>query len=210
MEEKINYHKQMLKQLEAIGNSKPTILLHACCGPCGAYPIVLLSMYFKVTVYYNSENVYPIDEYNKRFYALESLINQLNEEGNDVKLVKKVTYMYEEYEKHLDLVNDHREGGSRCKFCYKKRMEEGFHYAREHNFDYYTTVMTSSRQKSSQVMNEIGNILKVRYKGVNYLNSDFKKDDGIIKGNEIVSRCNIYRQNYCGCRYSLQDRKNIN
>ena len=85
----------------------------------------------------------------------------------------------------------------------KKRLEEAYAYAEENGFDYFTTVMTFSRQKDSQKINEIGKALMQKYPNTKYFFSDFKKDNGQLKSNEIAEEYCLYKQNYCGCIYSL-------
>ena len=98
------------------------------------------------------------------------------------------------------------EGKERCFACYAKRMDEGFKYAAENNFDYYTTVMSISRQKNSQKLNVIGSTLEKKYNKVKYFYSDFKKKDGNLKSNQIAKENDMYRQDYCGCIYSYNSR----
>ena len=82
-------------------------------------------------------------------------------------------------------------------------MDMTYKYADEHNYDYFTTVMTISRQKNSYVLNEIGEKLSHKYK-TKYFYSDFKKKQGIDKSIELRKKYNLYNQEYCGCIYSYQ------
>jgi predicted adenine nucleotide alpha hydrolase (AANH) superfamily ATPase len=84
-------------------------------------------------------------------------------------------------------------------------MSEAYNYAEENNFDYFTTVMTISRQKNSQTMNKIGKALEKHHSNTKYLYSDFKKKQGMDKAVIIQTECNMYRQQYCGCIYSYQE-----
>jgi predicted adenine nucleotide alpha hydrolase (AANH) superfamily ATPase len=98
------------------------------------------------------------------------------------------------------------ERGKRCLLCYEKRMEEAYQYAEAQGFDYFTTVMTISRQKDSLVLNRIGEKLGKKHPTVPYFHSDFKKNNGILKGAEIRKHYGLYNQTYCGCEYSLASR----
>ena len=80
-------------------------------------------------------------------------------------------------------------------------MNETYKYADEHHFDYFTTVMTISRQKDSYTLNEIGERLSHQYQ-TKYFYSDFKKRKGIDRGIELRKKYNMYNQEYCGCVYS--------
>ena len=83
-------------------------------------------------------------------------------------------------------------------------MSEAYDYAEENNFDYFTTVMTISRQKNSKRLNEIGAIL-AKNKKTKYFYSDLKKRQGIDKSVELSTRLNMYKQQYCGCQVSYEE-----
>ena len=98
------------------------------------------------------------------------------------------------------------EGAGRCFYCYAYRMNEAYRYAAEHHFDYFTTVMSISRQKDSQKMNEIGRSMSHRYPSVRYFYSDFKKGGGQTRQHELAEEHHLYRQDYCGCISSYYSR----
>lgn len=202
MEEKINYQKSLLKTIDLLAKTgqKPTLLLHACCGCCLTIPLKQLEPFFDVTIFYNNSNIYPIEEYHRRFDELKRYIKEINSKS------KLVEFPYEN-DKFTNLLlpyKDEREGGERCKLCFQMRLEPGFKYASENHFDYFCTVMTISRYKNSQVINKLGNTLMQKYPTVKWLEADFKKDNGYQKSLEIVREHNMYFQQYCGCRFSYE------
>ena len=83
-------------------------------------------------------------------------------------------------------------------------IEELEKYAKENNFDYVTTSLTISPLKNAQKINEIGAKLEQEY-NIKYLYSDFKKKEGFKRSIVLSHEYNLYRQNYCGCRYSKRD-----
>ena len=83
-------------------------------------------------------------------------------------------------------------------------MDDAFKYADEHGFDYFTTVMTISRQKNSQKLNEIGEKLSTKYKNTKYFYYDFKKKDGAFLGIQLKNKYDLYQQLYCGCKYTYE------
>ena len=85
-------------------------------------------------------------------------------------------------------------------------MRECFAYADAHGFDWFTTVMTFSRQKDSQKLNEIGLRLGEQFTNAKYFASDFKKDSGQLRSNQICDEYCLYKQDYCGCIYSLRNK----
>ena len=200
------YYREGLKTLASIKESgkKPTLLLHSCCAPCNAFPMVYLLEYFDLTLYFNNSNIYPEAEYQRRLAELEKYRDFVNQKYHTN--IKMIVTPYEEpkYREKLAILGSQKEGQGRCRYCYAKRMNEAYRYANEHHFDYFTTVMTISRQKSSQILNMIGNKLEPKYPNTKYLYSDFKKGQGIDKGLVIAKEHNMYRQEYCGCFFSKQ------
>ena len=202
------YYRMMEESLKEIKkeSKKPTLLLHSCCAPCNAYPLELLVEYFDLTLMYNNSNIYPEKASIRRLDELKKYVDFINNKYNvQIKLIE-TPYNNLEYNKILEPFKDQKEGMDRCKLCYKTRMNEAYKYASENNFDYFTTVMTISRQKNSIVLNNIGIELSKLYPNTKYFISDFKKNKGIDKGLEIAKEHNMYRQDYCGCIYSYQNK----
>ncbi len=201
------YYSLQLSEIERIKelDHKPSLLMHACCGICVSWPALYLSDFFDLTLYYNNDNIYPKEEYDKRYRELCRLIEEYNQEkGTDIKVIK-TEFNGEEYHQKLEPLKDEPENGRRCHLCYGLRMEPAMAYAAENGYDYFTTVMTVSRQKDSRVLNQIGEKLQEKYPQVKYFFSDFKKDGGLEKGDKLASEHHIYRQNYCGCLYSYEE-----
>ncbi len=194
-----NYQKQ-IKQINEL-KDRPTLLLHICCGVCSVYPLLYLRKYFKITIYFSNSNIYPYDEYLKRLDALNTYLKFLKDD--EIKLVVG-KYDYESYKKILEPLKDEPEMGKRCKLCYSLRMNEGFKYASENNYEYFTTVMSISNRKNADYLNEIGEALENKNKDVKYLHADFKKGDGITKNEKLNKELNLYHQNYCGCEFSIR------
>jgi len=203
MPEKINYYDMAVETISHFkSDQKPTLLIHCCCGPCSCFPLTFLPEYFDVTVSYNNSNIYPESEFHKRLGELKKLISYLKRDyGYDIKLVVP-PYDNESYNIDLEPYKDEPERGRRCIICYTKRMKEAYEYAEKEGFDYFTTVMTVSTQKNSQILNQIGHELEKTHLKTKYFYSDFKKKDGALKGKEIRKRYDLYNQVYCGCKYS--------
>ena len=196
----MNNNQKHQKQINKL-IGKPSLLLHVCCGVCSVYPLVYLSKYFNITIYFANSNIYPYDEFLRRLDALNEYLNILN--NDNIKLIV-APYDYDKYDKELNPLKDEPEGGKRCYNCYRLRMSETYKYASEHNFDYCTTVMSISNRKNADYINEIGESLEKLYPNVKYLYADFKKDEGINKNEKMNKELNLYHQNYCGCRYSIR------
>ena len=188
MANKINYQKLMedlIKENCVDNNCTPRLLLHSCCGPCSTYCIQTLSEYFKVTVFYYNPNIYPPEEYHMRAQEQKRFIDEFYDMARGMEAVP--------------------EGGERCFKCYRLRLEESAQYAREQGFDFFTTTLSISPLKNAEKLNEIGKDLESQY-GVRYLFSDFKKKEGYKKSTEISKQYDMYRQYYCGCVFSKEQR----
>lgn len=206
MDKKINYYQKSLKILENLGDldKKPRLLLHACCGPCSTFPLTFLCPHFDVTIYFNNSNIYPESEYSRRLEELKKFLEFFKRDyGFDVKLIA-TKYDNDEYNKDLEPYKNQPEGMTRCFICYEKRMDGAYKFASENGFDYFTTVMTISRQKNSQKLNEIGEKLSEKYPNVKYFYSDFKKNRGIDIAREMRINYDLYQQLYCGCKYTYE------
>lgn len=201
------YYNLQLEEVEKIKASqkRPSLLMHTCCAVCACYPIGYLSEVFDLTLFYYNDNIYPEEEYEKRYQELKRYVDIFNETSpNKVTLIKS-PYNGKDYMQKMVPYRDSPEGGERCMVCFDMRMDKGMHYAVQNHFNYFTTVMTVSRQKDSKAINHIGEKLQDKYPEVRYFFSDFKKNGGLEKGAEIVKQYDIYRQNYCGCVYSYNE-----
>jgi predicted adenine nucleotide alpha hydrolase (AANH) superfamily ATPase len=96
-----------------------------------------------------------------------------------------------------------REGGARCFLCYEIRLFGAAKYAKENGFDYFATTLKVSPHKNAQKLNEIG-LRLAREVGVRFLPTDFKKRGGYQRSVELSKEYGLYRQDYCGCRYSAR------
>lgn len=199
----------MIKTLESIKEKKikPRLLLHSCCGPCNTYPMELLANYFELTLYFNNSNIYPSEEYMRRLDELMKYVDYFNNKyQTNIKCIV-TPYEGEKFINYLEIYKNEPEGGKRCELCFIKRLDEAYKYASENNFDYFTTVMTVSRNKNSHTLNQIGLKLANKYPNTKYLITDLKKKDGTLKGIKIANELNMYRQDYCGCLYSKENMK---
>lgn len=193
----INYQKILEDTINKIGNTKPKLLLHACCAPCSSYVLEYLNNYFDITLYFYNPNIYPYSEFEFRADELKRLVLEMK---LDVKIVVE-EYENEEFEKVAKSYGDLPEGLTRCINCYKLRLEKSVKYAKENDFEFVTTTLSISPHKDAVKLNEIGGQLAEKY-GVSYLFSDFKKKNGYKRSCELSKEYSLYRQNYCGCKYS--------
>lgn len=202
----MNYQQELEREINLIREKGtiPTLLLHSCCAPCSSYVLEYLSKYFKITIFYYNPNISPYEEFKKRIEEQKRLIEALPV-LNKVEFVEGV-YDNCRYEALIKGLEEEKEGGSRCHLCYKMRLEETARLAKEKGFDYFTTTLSISPYKNAKVLNEIGVCLQDEYQ-VPYLYADFKKKDGYKRSIELSSIYHLYRQDYCGCKYSKKARE---
>ena len=186
---------ETLKKLD----SKKRLLLHACCAPCSSYVIEYLSKYFDITILYYNPNIDTKNEFEKRLSELKRFVKEFKTE-NPVEVVS-LGYNNLEYFNEIKGLENELEGGSRCYKCFKMRLTKSCLYAKENNFDYFTTTLTISPLKNSKIINEIGAQLEKEY-NMPYLYSDFKKKEGYKRSIVLSHTYNLYRQDYCGCKFS--------
>lgn len=196
---KINYNQIMEETITNL-KGKPKLLLHACCGVCSSSVLERLYPFFDITVLYYNPNIYPEEEYLKRFNTLKEITLKMKIK---VKLLE-IGYESKEFKNISKGLENEKEGGKRCTKCFYLRLEKTAKLAQKHNFDYFTTTLSVSPYKNSQKLNKIGKILSEKY-NVEYLYSDFKKKEGYKRSNELAKKYDLYRQNYCGCKYSLNE-----
>lgn len=174
------------------------ILLHACCGICSGYPVSFLKdAGYSVSVYFYNPNIYPDTEYQKRLDAERTLCRSLG-----VELIEEI-YNPEEFYTAAKGLENEPEKGKRCTECFKLRLENTAAYAKENGFENFTTSIVISPHKNFKLLSALGKDIAQKY-NLNYLDIDFKKKDGFLKTNKISKELGLYRQNYCGCKFSLR------
>lgn len=203
----MNYQKELDKLLAQLEKEErvPSLLLHSCCAPCSSYVLEYLGQYFNITVFYYNPNIFPESEYTKRILEQQTLIGQM-------RVKYPVSFIAGSYDKdrfyEMAKGMEHvKEGGERCLKCYELRLRESAWIAKSGGFDYFTTTLSISPMKNAARLNEIGLRLQEEY-GVNYLISDFKKKNGYKRSIELSKEYGLYRQDYCGCEFSVRGGKN--
>ena len=174
------------------------VLIHACCGFCSAYPILQLrEMGYEPVAYFYNPNIYPETEYQKRLEAEKTLC-----EYHKCELIID-EYCPDDYFKKVVGFEDEPERGKRCDICFEMRLEKTAQKAKELGFGKFTTSIVISPHKNFALLSEIGGKISKKY-DLEYLAIDFKKKDGFLKTNKISRELNLYRQNYCGCKFSIR------
>ena len=197
-----NYQNELEKIINdavALGKT-PRLLLHACCAPCSSYCLEYLSQYFSITVLFYNPNLYPENEYFKRAEEEKRLIESLPAK-NKISL-EICDFDPDEFYNAVRGFENSPEGGERCRKCFELRLNKAAKFAKENNFDYFTTTLSISPLKNADILNEVGEEAGRRF-SVSHLPSNFKKKGGYARSIVLSGEYSLYRQNYCGCVFSL-------
>ena len=200
----MNYQLKLEEILKENKDKTPKLLLHSCCAPCSSYVLEYLTNYFEITILFYNPNITIEEEYLKRLNEIKKLVETIPHK-NKIEVVEG-RYNPQEFLDIAKGLEDLKEGGERCFKCYKLRQEESAKYAKENNYDFFTTTLSISPHKNADKLNEIGEELSSIYQ-VNYLYADFKKKGGYQRSIELSKEYDLYRQDYCGCIYSKRDRE---
>lgn len=208
---KRNYQKELdliTAQFKEAG-IRPGLLMHSCCAPCSSYVMDYLVNFFDITMYFYNPNMDSAEEYYKRAEELKRLINEMGF-GESIKYVIE-DYDPENFEKIAVGHENDPERGTRCHLCYRLRLTKTVEYMKRHNalhpddkYDFFATTLTLSPLKDADVLNSIAEQLAAQY-NVKCLATDFKKRDGYRKSVGLSEKYGLYRQNYCGCRFSKNE-----
>ena len=177
---------------------RPRLLLHSCCAPCSSSVIERLAPHFDLTVYYYNPNIYPEQEYRRRAEEQRMLSERLG--------IPMVEAAYEPQEFDAIGLADAPEGGARCRACYALRLQNSARYAAAQGFEWLCSTLSVSPHKNAAWVNESGEAAAAAV-GVRWLPSDFKKKNGFLRSLQLSDQYDLYRQTWCGCRYSWRERK---
>lgn len=178
--------------------NKNKILIHACCGVCFSYPLILLrEMGYEPVVYFFNPNIYPENEFERRYLELEKYCKV-----NHVELIKE-NYNHNEFLEIAKGLENAPEKGERCKKCFYLRLNKTVKLAKKLGINKVTTTLTVSPHKISKDIFEMGK-MACENNNIEFLEFDFKKQDGFKKTSKIAYDFGMYRQNYCGCEFSLR------
>lgn len=176
------------------------VLLHICCGVCAWECINRLKEegYYIEAFFYNP-NIHPSEEYYRRWQAAEFVCSKAQ-----IKIWQGKYNPLEDWFSFCRQYADQPEGGKRCSVCFYLRLKATAQFALQRQIYNFTTTLTISPYKKSKEVFKQGQKCGEK---INFLAYDFKKKDGYLKTCKASKENNIYRQHYCGCVYSLLQRR---
>ena len=198
---KRNYQQELDQIIALQGEARPRLLLHSCCGPCSSSVLEYLTQYFDVTLFWYNPNIYPQAEFDRRLDAQRKLLDGMG--LTDQVSVAVVPRDAAPWDAAVAGLESEPEGGARCTECFRLRLREAAAYAKEQGFDCFCSTLTLSRHKDPVRINALGEAFAEEF-GVPWLPSEFKKRGRELRSKQLCEQYGIYRQNYCGCQYSLR------
>lgn len=170
------------------------LLLHSCCAPCTIYPLsVLRDKGFLITAYFHNPNIHPFKEFRRRLVTLEEYSKKTK---TPIIIDKK--YGLTEFVRAVAFNEE-----KRCSLCYEMRLENVVKLALEKNFEAFSTTLLYSKYQNHTLLISYCEKLSSKY-GIRFIYEDFRK--GWQIGIDESKEQEMYRQPYCGCIYSEQER----
>ncbi|MFA5808515.1 MAG: epoxyqueuosine reductase QueH [bacterium] len=173
------------------------VLVHICCAPDASYGVRALRDRFDVTGFFYNPNIHPREEIRKRLRATLDL-----QEKDPFSLVVG-TGGEEAWEGAARGMEGEPERGRRCEACVRLRLRETARKAAELGMPAFGTVLTVSPKKDAAMVNRVGREEGERA-GVRFVEADMKKGNGYLQSVQAAREMGLYRQSYCGCRYSCR------
>lgn len=170
------------------------ILLHVCCGPCAIVPLAAIrAAGHEARGYFINPNIHPFKEFQRRIEALEAMGKQ-----RDFQIEYEREYGLRDYLRQVVFHED-----SRCGLCYAMRLRSTAEKAMALGADAFSSTLLYSRYQNHAQIKEQGEALAVEL-GIPFYYEDFRP--GWQEGIDQSIEMGLYRQPYCGCIYSEQER----
>ncbi len=176
------------------------MLLHSCCAPCSTAVIDVLKNEYDLTIFYYNPNIDSDEEYRHRLEEQKRYCMSLGIE------VLEEGYNNQEFYSRVAGLEDQPEGGARCPVCFKLRLERTAMRAKKEGFDCFGTTLSVSPYKNAEVLNRVGKAVE-NEQDIEFIEGNYKKKDGYKKSIELSKKFGLYRQNYCGCKFSKEGRE---
>ncbi|VAX23760.1 FIG053235: Diacylglucosamine hydrolase like [hydrothermal vent metagenome] len=175
------------------------MLLHICCGPCAPYVVEQLKKEYEVTLYFYNPNIHPKKEYERRLVEAHRLA-----QDSDLPFIEE-KYDPDNWHTATKGLENEPEKGKRCEVCFDIRLSKTADTAARNGFDVFAAVLSVSPHKDAVMINRVG-ASAGEHSGVKFLEANWKKKEGFKITTRMADDMGFYRQNYCGCVFSLRDR----
>lgn len=198
---KTNYNSLFEEEIARIDRlpERSRLLMHVCCAPCASAALERTVPFFETTAFFYNPNIAPPEELELRAAQLPKLIEAMDGRAGLIIAEPENDPFFSLPEELASAP----EGGERCRLCFNLRLEKAALFAAENGYDYFCTSLTVGPMKNAELINSVGLALGEKY-GVKWLCADFKKKGGYARSIELSRSYGLYRQNYCGCIYSVR------
>jgi predicted adenine nucleotide alpha hydrolase (AANH) superfamily ATPase len=175
------------------------VLLHSCCAPCSGEVIeAMVASGLDLTIFFYNPNIHP-----KKEYDLRKDENIAYAEKLGIKFVD-ADYDVQDWFAEVKGLEFEPERGLRCTKCFDMRFLRTALYAKKEGFKVFTSSLGISRWKDMDQINDCGE-RAAKALGVTYWTYNWRLKGGSARMYEIAKREHFYKQEYCGCIYSLRD-----
>ncbi len=200
----INYAIELEKFLSRLATASRACCCISCCAPCSSVCLERLTQYFDITLFYYNPHLFPAEEYARRVAEQRRLIAALPH-ANAMDFVEG-SYDPDLFYQVVRGLENEKEGGKRCKVCFELRLRAAARAAKSIHADYFTTTLTVGPKKRRLCAQSPRHKKSERKKASPTSPSDFKKRGGFDRSTELSAQYGLYRQDYCGCVFSMKER----
>jgi predicted adenine nucleotide alpha hydrolase (AANH) superfamily ATPase/VanZ family protein len=181
---------------------KRRLALHVCCAPCTTAVREVLAEGYDLDLIFSNSNIYPKSEYQKRLSEVKRFAKRFG------LRVKEDVYRHREWKKAMAGHEKEAEGGERCELCFIYRLKRTAALAKKDKIDIFATTLSISPHKKTAIVNRSG-LEAGECFGLEFLGQNFKANDGFKRSIELSKEFDLYRQNYCGCEFSIRPKGKI-
>lgn len=179
---------------------KNHLLLHSCCAPCSGEIIQrLIDSKIKFSIFFYNPNIHPLEE-----YEIRKKENKKFADKNNISFID-ADYDTDNWFEQTKGMEWEPERGKRCTTCFEMRFFKTAQYAHQHHFDIFSSTLGISRWKNMEQINQAGEWAAEKMPNLEYWTINWRKNNGSQRMLTISKDENFYKQEYCGCVYSLRD-----
>ncbi len=176
------------------------VLMHSCCAPCAGDLVErMVKAGIEVTIFFYNPNIHP-----KKEYELRKADSKRHAEAHGIPFIDG-DYDVQNWFSRAKGMELEPEKGIRCTMCFDMRFERTALYAYENGFKTVTSSLGISRWKDMAQVTDAGVRTAANYDGVQYWTYNWRKGGGADRMYELAKSKEFYKQEYCGCIYSLRD-----
>ena len=201
------YYKKVLFKLSIKSDNK--LLLHMCCGPCSCYPVLKLrSDGIEPVGFFFNPNIHPYLEWKNRLSTAKEFADKVSMQIHTVEHYQLRDFLDKTYKviysiNSEDTIKFNDGYHDRCNICYAWRLMETAKFAKDNGFDTWTSTLFYSIHQNHELMKSTAERISEQI-GINFYCEDFRV--GWQEGIDISKELELYRQNYCGCIFSEEER----